>query len=771
MLQLKNITKVYGDSSNAVHALNGVDIQFSQPEFVSILGPSGCGKTTLLNIIGGLDKYTSGELLIDGKSTKDFNDNEWDAYRNSTIGFVFQTYNLISHLNVLDNVAIALTLSGVSPEERKERARQVLASMGLADQTYKKPNQLSGGQMQRVAIARALINNPRVILADEPTGALDSETSMQIMDILKEISKTRHVIMVTHNQEISKKYSDRVIQLKDGLITSDSNPSHELVTEKEKPLITTKTSMSWLMAIKLSFKNLMTKKKRTIMTSIAGSIGIIGVALVLAISSGMSTYVSSMQSDALAGFPITISQTATSFDGSMPMENREEAEKFPKGDTIYSYDSSANRRTHTNLITQDYIDYLNSMDKSLYNAISYSYSLNMPVIVQADNGEYKKIETGKNSSFLGSGSYFNEMPDSEDFIKSQYEILENGGTFPSNTNEVALVVDSYNRLDVKALEALGIAVAENYKFSALLGKTYKVINNNDYYTENNGVFIADTNYEAMYNNPNNIELTIVGIMRVKESSSSELLSSGIVYTTALTETMLASAANSDVAIAQSELGDTKNVLTGAEFSGKASDKYESVMQQIGASAIPTGVQIYPADFQAKDKIKDYLDLYNADHLEAEQIIYSDLAETITSMISTLINTITIILTALAAVSLVVSTIMIGIITYVSVVERTKEIGILRAIGARKKDISRIFNAETLIIGFIAGLFGVTITYVLSIPLNLIISSLVGVSGIVSLPILYALALVAGSMSLTLIGGLIPARSAAKKDPVLALRTE
>jgi len=577
--------------------------------------------------------------------------------------------------------------------------------------------------------------------------------------------------MVTHNQEISKKYSDRVIQLKDGLITSDSNPSHELVVKQEKPLITTKTSMSWLMAIKLSFKNLMTKKKRTIMTSIAGSIGIIGVALVLAISSGMSAYVSSMQSDALAGFPITVSQTATSFDGSMPMDNREEAEKFPKGDTIYSYDSSANRRTHTNLITQDYIDYLNSMDKSLYNAISYSYSLNMPVIVQADNGEYKKIETGKNSSFLGSGSYFNEMPDSEDFIKSQYEILENGGAFPSNANEIALIVDSYNRLDVKALGALGIAVAENYRFADLLGKTYKVINNNDYYTENNGIFVARTDYEAMYNNSNNIQLTIVGIMRVRESSSSELLSSGIVYTTALTETMLASAAISDVAIAQSELGDTKNVLTGAEFSGQASDKYESVMQQIGASAIPTGIQIYPADFQAKDKIKDYLDLYNAEASEAEKIIYSDLAETITSMISTLINTITIILTALAAVSLVVSTIMIGIITYVSVVERTKEIGILRAIGARKKDISRIFNAETLIIGFIAGLFGVTITYVLSIPLNLIISSLVGVSGIVSLPILYALALVAGSMSLTLIGGLIPARSAAKKDPVLALRTE
>lgn len=771
MLQLKNITKVYGDASNAVHALNGVDIQFSQPEFVSILGPSGCGKTTLLNIIGGLDKYTSGELLIDGKSTKDFNDSEWDAYRNSTIGFVFQTYNLISHLNVLDNVAIALTLSGVSPEERKERAKKVLASIGLADQTHKKPNQLSGGQMQRVAIARALINNPRVILADEPTGALDSETSMQIMDILKEISKTRHVIMVTHNQEIAKKYSDRVIQLKDGLIVSDSNPSHELVAEKEKPLITTKTSMSWLMAIKLSFKNLMTKKKRTIMTSIAGSIGIIGVALVLAISSGMSAYVSSMQSDALAGFPITVSQTAMTFDRNMHTGNREEAEKFPKGDTIYSYDSSTNTRAHTNLISQGYIDYLNAMDKSLYNAISYSYGLNMPVIVQADNGEYKKVDTNKSASLFGSGSYFNEMPDSEDFIKSQYDLLENGGTFPSNANEIALIVDSYNRLDVRALEALGIAVAENYKFSTLLGKTYKVINNNDYYTENSDIFIARTDYEAMYNNSNNIELTIVGIMRVKESSSSELLSSGIVYTTALTETMLASAVNSDIAIAQREFGDTKSVFTGVAFSGKASDNYESVMQQIGASAIPTGIQIYPADFQAKDKIKDYLDLYNADASEAEQIIYSDLAETITSMISTLINTITIILTALAAVSLVVSTIMIGIITYVSVVERTKEIGILRAIGARKKDISRIFNAETLIIGFIAGLFGITITYMLSIPLNLIISSLVGVSGIVSLPILYALALVAGSMSLTLIGGLIPASSAAKKDPVLALRTE
>ncbi|MCL2676133.1 MAG: ABC transporter ATP-binding protein/permease, partial [Firmicutes bacterium] len=697
MLQLKNITKVYGGAT-PVHALKGVDLQLRASEFVSILGPSGCGKTTLLNLIGGLDKYTAGDLLVDGKSTRDFSDGEWDAYRNRTVGFVFQTYNLIAHLSVLDNVAIALTLSGVSLDERKKRAAEALASVGLLEQIHKKPNQLSGGQMQRVAIARSLVNNPKILLADEPTGALDSETSVQIMEILKEIARSRLVVMVTHNQELAKQYSDRIVQLKDGVITGDSMPAEAAGAEPRERLVNKKTSMSWITAIRLSFKNLMTKKKRTVLTSIAGSIGIIGVALVLALSSGMTSYVNGMQSDALAGFPLTISQTATTFggmgDGFYGAGGGSENQEFPAGDTIFSYDRTANTRVHTNAITSNYIDYLNAMDASLYNAVSYSYGLEMTVVAKADNGSYKKVSTGGGSGIFGSSGYFNEMPDSGEFIKSQYDILENGGAYPGNASEAALIVDSRNRLDVRILAELGIAVTESYKFSDLLGRTFKVINNNDLYTETGGVFIAGTDYGAMYHHADSVALTIVGILRVKESASSELLSSGIGYTTALTEKMLGSAKTSDVAAAQAAAGETKSVLTGAAFSNLSTDSYQSVMRQIGADAVPTGVQIYPVNFDAKESVKAYLDAYNAGRPADERIIYSDLAETMTSMISTMINTISIVLIAFAAISLVVSTIMIGIITYVSVVERTKEIGILRAIGARKKDVSRIFNAET-----------------------------------------------------------------------------
>lgn len=563
------------------------------------------------------------------------------------------------------------------------------------------------------------------------------------------------------------------MQLRDGLIINDTQPTEVVIdNEIQKTLVNKKTSMSWLTAIKLSFKNLMTKKKRTIMTAIAGSIGIIGVALVLAISSGMTTYINGMQSDALSGFPLTISQVATAsggFNVGDLVGNSNESQEFPAGDTIFSHEPTSNIKMHTNIITPNYIDYLKAMDPSLYNAISYSHGLEMTVVAKTDNGLYKKISTGGGSSIFGSSSYFNEIPNNEDFIKSQYDILEKGGTYPSGVNEVALIVDNYNRLDVRILDELGIKITENYKFSDLLGRTFKVIHNNDYYKESAGIFVAGTDYKAMYNNPNSITLTISGILRVKESSSSNLLSSGIGYTTALTDTMLDNANTSNVAVAQVAAGDTMNVLTGQEFNNFVT--LASVMRQIGADTLPTGIQIYPSNFDAKEKINSYLDAYNVGLSANEQIIYSDLAESMTSMISTMINTITVVLTAFAAISLVVSTIMIGIITYVSVVERTKEIGILRAIGARKKDISRIFNAETLIIGFIAGVLGVVVTLLLSIPINMVISNLVGVSGIANLPILYGIILILGNMMLTLIGGLIPAKGAAKKDPVVALRTE
>ena len=772
MLKLSNITKIYEIDKTRIQALTEVDLQFRESEFVAVLGPSGCGKTTLLNIIGGLDNYTSGDLFIGGKSTKSFRDTEWDAYRNSTVGFVFQSYNLISHLSVLDNVAIALTLSGVSAEERKKRAMEALSSVGIADQAAKKPNQLSGGQMQRVAIARALVNNPKILLADEPTGALDSATSVQIMEILKEISKDRLVIMVTHNQELARGYSDRVVRLKDGLITEDTKPTDGEINETRGKLINKKTSMSWTTAINLSFKNLMTKKKRTFLTSIAGSIGIVGVALVLAISSGMTAYVSSMQSDALAGFPITISKTALFAHGGHGADSDNifggrRSGQFPTGNVIYSYDSSANTTVHNNVISLEYINYLAGMDRSLYNAVSYTYGLEMTVLAKTDFGSYKKVNTKQSASLFGSSSYFNEIPGNADFVKTQYDILE--GSYPINPNEVVLIVDKYNRIDVRVLEDFGITITDSYTFSDMVGRMFKAVSNDDYYTETDGVFIAGTDYESMFNNHNSLSLTIVGIMRVKETASSELLSSGIGYTIALTETMLEQAKSSAVSVAQLKAGETVNVLTGQPFNNLVT--YTGVMQQIGADAVPTGIQIYPVNFEAKEGIKNYLDAYNSGKPNSERIIYADLAETVANIVSTLINTIAIVLAAFAAISLVVSTIMIGIITYVSVVERTKEIGILRAIGARKKDITRVFNAETLIIGFIAGLLGVVVTLVLSVPINVLIFNLVGVSGIASLPLLYGALLIIGSMALTLIGGWLPSRGAAKKDPVVALRTE
>lgn len=780
MLQLKNITKDYKlDNSTVVNALRGIDLEFQENEFVSVLGPSGCGKTTLLNIIGGLDKYTTGDLLVNGKSTKDFCDSEWDAYRNASIGFIFQNYNLIPHLNVFDNVAIALTLSGVSGEERKNRAMQALEKVGLLDQVHKKPNQLSGGQMQRVSIARALINNPKILLADEPTGALDSTTSVQIMKLIKEISKDHLVIMVTHNNELAESYSSRIIKMLDGKITEDTLPyKKESIkggeSEQGNKLVNKKTSMNFLTALKLSFKNLLTKKTRTIITSIAGSVGIIGVALVLAISSGMTSYVNGMQSDALAGFPITISKTATTITMGPPDEvtgrgNKELA--FPTEEKIFSYDAEQSTAVHNNIFTEEFVNYLENMDTKLYNSMAYTRGLEMNVVTKTDAGSYKKINTKSSSGgmfgFGSSSVYFRELPASKEFVESQYDLLGDS-KYAENDNEIVLIVDKYNRLDVKILNEFGINVTEDYTFAELLNRQLKVVSNNDYYKNNSSIYTAGTDYEAMYNSSDSFAVTVVGILRVKESATSEILSEGIGYTTKLTDRALSLAKASNIAVAQSA-SESTNVLTGLAFNTQVS--FKDVMQQIGASDIPTGVQIYPVNFDSKEKIKTYIDDYNSGKEEADQIIYMDLAETITSMMSSIINVISIILVAFAAISLVVSTIMIAIITYVSVVERTKEIGILRAVGARKRDISRVFNAETLIIGFIAGIIGVAVTLLLSIPVNIIVNKLVGVNNIASLPVLYGFALVGLSMLLTLIAGLIPSRIAANKDPVVALRTE
>ena len=771
MLELKNIKKNYYVGEQTVQALKGINISFKRNEFVSILGPSGCGKTTTLNIIGGLDHYSEGDLLIDHKSTKKYKDEDWDAYRNSIIGFVFQNYNLISHLSVLDNVEMALTLSGIHASERKEKAKNVLIDVGLKDHLYKKPNQLSGGQMQRVAIARALVNDPKILLADEPTGALDSKTSKQIMALIKKISKNILVIMVTHNDEIAKTYSDRVIRLLDGELIEDSNPYLNDKTKENKQLVNKKTSMSYYQAIRTSFKNLITKKGRTVVTAFAGSIGIIGVAIVLALSTGMTNYVGQVESDSLAGVPIVINQTVmTSSFGPSGRPDSIESGEFPEEDIIYSYDSIAETIMHTNILDDQLVSYLENMDPTLYTSISYTTSMIVNMVKQNQNGSYGMINqsaSGGDSPF-GSTSTYNQLPDNPEFVKSQYDLLT--GSYPNNSGEAVLVVDKNNQFSVELLDQLGFNIEDTYSFDDFIGTEYKVIPNDIFYQQIGNIFLPSTNYEDLYNNTNTITLKIVGILRVNESATTEILTEGIWYTSALTESLHELNKTSLIVETQKQ---SKNisVLTGQTFNDVVT--YDYTMQLIGENNNPSSIQIYPSSYEAKDNIKSYLDDYQCacGTTTENKIVYTDVAEEISSTIGSLINTITIVLTALAAVSLVVSSIMIGIITYVSVVERTKEIGIMRSLGARKKDISRIFNAEALLIGLTSGVLGIVIFLILQFPINSIIGNLIAVDNLSSLPLESALGLIFLSSFLTLIAGLIPSNIAAKKDPVEALRTE
>ena len=795
-LKLSNITKTYY-SGEAVTALKSVSLEFRANEFVAILGPSGCGKTTLLNVIGGLDHYDSsnGDLVIDGTSTSSFKDADWDAYRNRSIGFVFQNYNLIAHQTVLQNVEIAMTLSGVSTAERRERATEALTKVGLADQIKKKPGQLSGGQMQRVAIARALVNNPDIILADEPTGALDSQTSIQLMEVLKEIAQTRLVIMVTHNGELAQRYSSRLIRLLDGEVQSDSNPPIETgpimqaSTEQKKFRL---TSMSLKTAAGLSLNNLLTKRGRTIITAFAGSIGIIGVALVLALSNGLSIQMKTMQADTLSGFPITISTSEQRFDrgvrnpfmggGGGGNSGTQQYTSFPDDTTVYNYDRSANQTTHTNVLSDEYLKYISSLQTALpgaVNTISYRYSVGMNILADTGDTIVQLQSSGRGSSGLGSGggnsssswssSYWQEMPSNDDFILSLYDLIGTGSRLPTAKNEIAIVVDEYNRLPTAFLTALGLS-NKTYAAEDFLGKTVlKIVDNDDFYTQSGDLFVAvaPSDYQALYDANNGVELTVVGVLRIKADAASSYFSEGFIYTTALTDHVLKTAQNSQ--IAKTQKSSSKNVLTGAVFADDNAKR--AMLLALGADSSPTGINIYPVDFAAKDSIKAYLDSYNVGKPEAQQVIYSDMAETISSMTGTLINTVSLVLVGFAAISLVVSTIMIGIITYVSVIERTREIGILRSVGARKKDISRVFNAEAMIIGLTAGAIGVALAYLASIPISAIIANLSGLSGVAALNPIHAVLLIAGSMALTLIAAFFPSRIAARKDPVEALRAE
>jgi putative ABC transport system permease protein len=824
MLKLINITKDYPFGGGKVEALKGISLEFRKSEFVAILGPSGCGKTTLLNIIGGLDRYTSGDLIIRGKSTKLFRDHDWDSYRNHSIGFVFQTYNLIPHQNVLGNVELALTLSGISRAERKARAIAALESVGLGDQIYKKPNQLSGGQMQRVAIARALVNNPDIILADEPTGAIDSETSLQIMEILKEISKDRLVIMVTHNPELATRYATRIINLLDGLVTSDSKPlrPEELEEvkkeEKKKKARKERTSMSFITAFGLSLKNLLTKKIRTLITAFAGSIGIIGIALVASVANGFQNYIDKMQSDTLSGFPLEIARKATDYEALLEMRpSRSDAEEYPDEEKVYvnKIKDVFDKISISNDITDEYINnVIEKIDPTLYNSIVYEYGTALNVFKEYNiNGQdyYLKVPLMNWSPIPKAHS-----DEEYSFFESQYDVI--GGRLPEGKEELVLVVNKYNQISDFVFESLGIAAEdrESFDFDELIGTKYKLLLNDAIYSYNdeagrfaskiikiqNIEFVSEETYNTK--GPDAIELEIVGIVRANEITEIGALDGAIGYTVDLIDYVLERNENSEIVswMHENELLDP---LTGGEYidttDKTAEDQREEDRARYGALKKPVIIKIFPVDFAAKEKIKAYLDEYNENKkaeaiaeyyrelgiTEAEAteeqketakrighaagVYYTDLMGVMESSLNTLIDAISIVLIVFTSISLVVSSIMIGIITYISVLERTKEIGILRSIGARKKDIARVFNAEAIIIGLLAGTIGITITLISLIPINQLLKRLSSIPNLAILAPQTAIALIIISIFLTFIAGLIPSGLAAKRDPVIALRTE
>ena len=768
MLELKNITKVYKVGDFEQRALNSININFRENEFVSILGPSGSGKTTLLNIIGGLDKYTSGDLKIFEVSTKKYKDKDWDSYRNNRVGFVFQSYNLIPHQTILSNVELALTLSGVGKKERKLRAKKALREVGLEEHINKKPNQLSGGQMQRVAIARALVNNPDIVLADEPTGALDSETSIQIMDLLKKISKNKLVIMVTHNPDLAKLYSNRIINLKDGKVTDDTNSYDGGEIVKHKELNHKKTSMSFLTALKLSFNNIRTKKGRTILTAFASSIGIIGIALILSLSNGFDRQVKKYEKGIMSAMPVIISEQSMNIDSdTMKQLSGDHLEKFPDIDYVLPAKSQKESLVRNNNISDEYINYIENMPKEYSYGVSYNRYIKLNFIQRTSKG-IDLVDT-TNTSFGSIPKSFDKT-NKNAVIEAYYDILS--GRLPLNKNEIVIVVDANNRVSEDILNLLNIDIKDKINFKNIINKTIRLVLNDKLYIKNNGKFVVNNDMKDLYDN--SIELNVVGIIRMKEDFPSYVQSSFIIYTEELIDYVISKNENSDIVKEQKKI-DT-NILTGLPFdedgvSGTMSMTKENILSYLGADTPPYMIMLYPKDFDSKKDLLNYLDKYNENKEDANRIIYTDQAEMISSMSGSIMSAITIVLIAFSSISLVVSCIMIGIITYISVLERTKEIGILRSLGARKKDISRVFNAETFIIGITSGILGIIIAKILNLPINSIIYSLTDLSNVAKLNPVHALILIIISTLLTMIGGIIPSRIASKKDPVVALRTE
>ena len=864
MLKLVNITKTYLSGENEVKALKGINVEFRKNEFVSILGHSGCGKTTLLNIIGGLDRYTSGDLQIKGKSTKEFKDRDRDTYRNNSIGFVFQNYNLITHQNVLSNVELALTLSGVSREERRKRAKEMLIKVGLGDQMHKKPNQLSGGQMQRVAIARALINNPEILLADEPTGALDSATSIQIMELLKEIAKDRLVIMVTHNPELAEKYSTRIIKLLDGNITDDSNPYTGAEEKQEKRVKNKKTHMKFFTALSLSLNNLMTKKGRTFLTAFAGSIGIIGIALILSLSNGVQEYINKVQEDTLSTYPLTIQKSTVDMTSMLEslMQEEESTTEYKDKNLVYSKNvisdmlTTFSKEIKTNNLVEfkKYLDSNQTNIRDYSSAIQYGYDLTLNLYRKEDTGEYLQVNPNQIYQKLGmaemietetsSASNFGinistqtdvwtEMLDNQELLESQYDII--AGNWPTAYNEVVLIVGKNNEISDYTLYSLGIMNQDDlvakykalqagekieeekintYSYDELLNLSFKLLLNTDYYEKEGNLWIdKSSNQEIMKQKLDNAEdIKIVGIIRPNEEAVATSINGAIGYTYELQEYVINKINETEIAKEQKANSEI-NVFTGRAFETNTSNSfdystlsaeekaymqslsqeeltqvmttysqnnsatYENNLKKLGIVDLdnPSSINIYPKDFKSKEEIINIIENYNEqkrkEGKEEDVINYTDIVGVMMNSVSTIIDVISYILIAFVAISLVVSSIMIGIITYISVLERTKEIGILRSIGASKKDISRVFNAETFIVGITAGLLGIGITILLTLPINAIIKQLADISNAARLPMAGGIILVIISVILTMIAGLIPAKLAAKKDPVEALRTE
>lgn len=769
MLKLKKINKSYKSGEFVQHALKDVTIEFRKNEFVSILGPSGSGKTTLLNIIGGLDRYDRGDLIINNQSTKHFSDKEWNAYRNNCIGFIFQSYNLINHISILENVEMSLTLSGVSKKEKRTRAIEALEKVGLKEHIHKKPNQLSGGQMQRVAIARSLVNDPEIILADEPTGALDTKTSKQIMDLIKKIAKDKLVIMVTHNPELAKDYSTRIIEFRDGSLISDSNPITEKENESENINIK-KTSMSFLTALNLSFNNIKTKKGRTALTAFASSIGIIGIALILSLSNGFDIQIDKFEKDSLSQSPIIISEQAMSMDEeniSKIMDKEDNLEKYTDKKKVFVQDDIETTMMHTNVITDEYTKYIEKMDLDIISGISYQKATNFNIInYNAKNGYQLVSTTNMNVSpwtLLPSKKDDNK----NDVISATYDVI--AGSINNDEPGLILQVDSKNRVYSSTLKQLGFTNDNDVSFEDILNKELKVVLNDDYYKETNGFYMPNQDLESLYNNENSITLKVQAIIRGKEGKEIITSGSGIAYTNALTDLIIEKNKNSKIVKEQEKLD--YNILTHEPFNEEKGETKDAMLGYLGAETTPVAILIYPKDFDTKDKITSYLDDYNKNKDESETIQYTDMAAMISGLTGDIMDAVTVVLISFSAISLVVSSIMIGIITYISVLERTKEIGILRALGARKKDISRVFNAETFIIGIVSGLIGIGITYILLIPSNVILENLTNLENVARLNPLHALILIIVSITLTLIGGVIPAKMASKKDPVVALRTE